>query len=46
MELKRKCNRDNEANKSFKVMTLYEKIKILDKLRGGMNAAVVGLIFR
>jgi hypothetical protein len=27
-------------------MTLDEKIKILDKLRGGMSAAAVGLTFR
>jgi hypothetical protein len=27
-------------------MTLDEKIKILDKLRGGMSVAAVGLTFR
>jgi hypothetical protein len=43
---KRKYKSDNEANKSCKVMTLDEKIKILDKLRNGMSAAVVGLTFR
>jgi hypothetical protein len=36
---------DNEAKKC-KVMTLDEKIKILDKLRGGMSAAAVDLTFR
>jgi hypothetical protein len=40
---KRKCKSDNEAKKSCKVMTLDEKIKILDKLRGGMSAAADGL---
>jgi hypothetical protein len=44
--IKPKCKSDNEANKSCKVMTLDEKIKILDKLRGGMSAAAVGLTFR
>jgi hypothetical protein len=44
MEQKRKCKGDNEAKKSCNVMTLNEKIKILDKLRGGMSAAAVGLI--
>jgi hypothetical protein len=46
MKSKRKCKSDNEAKKSFKVMVPDEKIKILDKLRGGMSAAVVGLAFR
>jgi hypothetical protein len=46
MELKRKCNSYNEAKKSCKVMALDEKIKILDKLRGGISAAAVGLTFR
>jgi hypothetical protein len=46
METKRKCKSDNEVKKSCKVMTLDEKIKILDKLRGGMSAAAVGLTFR
>jgi hypothetical protein len=46
MESKRKCKSDNEAKKSFKVMIPDEKIKILDKLRGGMSAAAVGLTFR
>jgi hypothetical protein len=45
-ESKRKCKSDNEAKKSCKVMTLDGKIKILDKLRGGMRAAAVGLTFR
>jgi hypothetical protein len=39
MESKRKCKSDNEVKKSCKVMTLDEKINILDKLRGGMSAA-------
>jgi hypothetical protein len=46
MELKRKCKCDNEAKESCKVMTLDEKIQILDKLRSGMSAAAVGLTFR
>jgi hypothetical protein len=45
MESKRKCKSDNEAKKSCKVMTLDEKIKILDKFRGVMRAATVGLTF-
>jgi hypothetical protein len=45
MGSKRKCKSDTEAKKSCKVMTLDEKIKILDKLRGGMSAAAVGLTF-
>jgi hypothetical protein len=44
-ESKRKCKSDNEVKKSCKVMTLDEKIKILDKLRGGMSTAAVGLTF-
>jgi hypothetical protein len=46
MESKRKCKSDNKVKKSCKVMTLDEKIKILDKLRCGMSAAAVGLTFR
>jgi hypothetical protein len=46
MESKRKCKSDIKSNKSCKVMTLDEKIKILGKLRGGMSAAAVGLTFR
>jgi hypothetical protein len=46
MELKHKCKNDNEAKKSCKVMTLDEKIKILDKLRGDMRAPAVGIKFR
>jgi hypothetical protein len=46
MESKRTCKSDNEAKKSCKVMTLDEKINILDKLRGGMSAAAVSLTFR
>jgi hypothetical protein len=45
-ESNRKCKSYNEAKKSCKVMTVDEKIKILDKLRGGMSAAAVGLTFR
>jgi hypothetical protein len=41
MESKRKCKNDNGAKKSCKVMTLDEKIKILDRLGGGMSAAAV-----
>jgi hypothetical protein len=46
MESTRKCKSDNKANKSCKVMTPEENIMILDKLRGGMSAAAVGLPFR
>jgi hypothetical protein len=46
MESKRKCKFGNKAKKSCKIMTLDEKIKILDKLCGGMSAAAVGLTFR
>jgi hypothetical protein len=46
MESKRKCKSENKAKKSCKVMRVDEKIKILDKLRGGMSASAVGLIFR
>jgi hypothetical protein len=45
MESKHKCRSDNEAKKSCKVMTLDEKIQILDKLCGGMSAAAAGLTF-
>jgi hypothetical protein len=46
MEPKRKRKAENEAEESCKVMILDEKIKILDKLRGGMSPAAVGLTFR
>jgi hypothetical protein len=46
LESKRKCKIENVAKKSCKVVTLDEKIKILDELRGGMSAAAVGLTFR
>jgi hypothetical protein len=46
MESKRKCKSDNEAKKSRKLTTPDEKEEILYKLRGGMSAAAVGLIFR
>jgi phage gp16-like protein len=45
-EMKTKCKSDNETKISCKVMTLDEKIKILDKLGGGVSAAAVGLTFR
>jgi hypothetical protein len=45
VESKRKYKSDNEAKKSCKVMTLDEKLKILDKLRGGTSAAAVGRTF-
>jgi hypothetical protein len=35
--------KDNEAKKICKVMTIDDKIKIVDKLRGGLCAAAVGL---
>jgi hypothetical protein len=43
VESKRECKSDNEAKKSCKFMTPDEKIKITDKLRGGMCAVAVGL---
>jgi hypothetical protein len=43
MESKCKCKSDNEANKCCEVVTLEEKIKIVDKSRGGMCAVAVGL---
>jgi hypothetical protein len=46
MESKRKYKSDNEARKSCKVITLDEKIKILNKYRGGMSASAVGQTFR
>jgi hypothetical protein len=46
MEQKRKCKGDNETKKSCNVMTPDEKIKIIDKLRGGMSAAAVSQTFR
>jgi hypothetical protein len=46
VESKRRCKSGFEAKRSCKVMTLDEKIKILDKLRGGMSAAAVDLTFR
>jgi hypothetical protein len=41
MELKRKCNSDNEVKKICEVIAPDKKIKILDKLRGGMSAAAL-----
>jgi hypothetical protein len=46
MESRRKFKSDNEEKKSCMIMTLDKKIKILDKSRGGMSAAAVGLTFR
>jgi hypothetical protein len=46
VESKCKCKSDNEIKESCKVMALDDKIKILDKLRGGMSAAAVGPTFR
>jgi hypothetical protein len=45
MESKRTCKSDNETKKSCKVMTLDEKISILDNLHGGMSVAALGLTF-
>jgi hypothetical protein len=45
MESECKCKSNNEVKKSCKVITLGEKINILDKLRGDMHAAAVGLTF-
>jgi hypothetical protein len=46
VESKRKCKSDNEVKKSCDVMTLDDKVEILQKLRGGMGSAAVGLTFR
>jgi hypothetical protein len=46
MESKCKCKSDNETKKGCKVMSLDEKIVILDTMRGGVCAAAVGLTFR
>jgi hypothetical protein len=43
MKLKFECKIDIETKKTLKIMTLDEKWKILDKLRGGMNTAAVGI---
>jgi hypothetical protein len=45
MESERKCRSDNKAKKSCKIMTLDEKIDIVDELRGGISAAAVSLTF-
>jgi hypothetical protein len=45
MKSKRKCKSDNGAKTSCKVMTLDEKIKILDELPDDKSTAAVGLIF-
>jgi hypothetical protein len=45
IESKRKSKIDNEAKRRCKVVTIDEKIKILDKLVGGMSASDVGLTF-
>jgi hypothetical protein len=46
MVSKRRCRGDKDAKKSCKVTTRDEKIKIIDKLRGGMCAVAVGLTLR
>jgi hypothetical protein len=43
MESKCKCKSGNEAKKSCKVITLDEKIRILDKFCSGMSTAAVDL---
>jgi hypothetical protein len=43
---KGKCENGNKTRKICKVMTLHEKITILDKLRSGMCAVAVGLTLR
>lgn len=42
--LKCKCERDTEAKKNCKAMTLDEK-KIIDKLYSGLSTSAVGLTF-
>jgi hypothetical protein len=46
MGSKRKCKSDKEAKKGCKDVTPDNKIKILDKLRGGVCAVAVGLTLR
>jgi hypothetical protein len=43
---KRKCKSDKEAKKGCKDVTPDNKIKILDKPRGGVCAVAVGLTSR
>jgi hypothetical protein len=45
MESEYKSKSDNETKKSHEVMTLAEKLKILDKLHGDMSSAAVGPAF-
>jgi hypothetical protein len=45
MESKLVCKYDNKAKTCCEVMTLDEKIEIIYKLRGGMSASAVALIF-
>jgi hypothetical protein len=45
MESKRKCKNDSKTKRSCKVMTVDEKIKILDKLHGGMSVVALDLTF-
>jgi Zn-finger domain-containing protein len=45
MESRCKCKND-KAKKSYKVLKLDEKIKILDKLRSALSATAVGLTCR
>jgi hypothetical protein len=45
MESKCKCKSNNDVKKSCKVITLGEKINILDTLCGDMHAAAVGVTF-
>jgi hypothetical protein len=42
MSSKRKFKSDIEGKKSCEVVTLNEKIKIVEKLRGGVCAVAVG----
>jgi hypothetical protein len=44
-ESNRKSKSDNEAKKCCRVVTLDEKIRIVDKLRGGMTASAADLTF-
>jgi hypothetical protein len=42
VESKHKCKKDNEAKKNCKVIALFGKIKILDKLQEGTSTEAVG----
>jgi uncharacterized protein YigE (DUF2233 family) len=39
MEGNRKCKSDKKARKSYKIMTVDEKVNTVDMMRGGMSEA-------